>query len=158
MTGIQINGYYTKMNFIVFEYTLKPSRGKAFKVVFIVGKGYAVFEYFFRQLNNTLDLFYYRGDGMGDGGSGMIWFKKKRFKPLIEHLTQNGKNGVIITDGSNFSDFKAFKAWQHNSPYADKRKVFTFFSNRTTLYEFTPTKVLRNYLSNGVVKWEVKII
>lgn len=157
--NIQINGYVTTMNFVLYEMALKTKNGRQFKIVFIVGKGYAVFEYFFRQLDNSLDLFYYRGDGMGEGGSGMIWFKKIRFRPLIEKLTQYEKTGVIITDGSNHCDFKTLEAWRYRSPYAKlKGKEFTYHAYKRILYKFTPVKYLGKYNSDGVVKWEVKIV
>ncbi|MCK9330307.1 MAG: hypothetical protein M0Q94_10575 [Candidatus Cloacimonetes bacterium] len=45
-----------------------------------------------------ISVFFYRGDSDGEGGSGLKWFLKDKFKIIVEKMI-NG--GLIVTDGSN---------------------------------------------------------
>ena len=46
-----------------------------------------------------IDIFYYRGDSPGEGGSGIFMLGKKWLSRILEHFPE--KNGLIITDGNN---------------------------------------------------------
>ena len=53
-----------------------------------------------------IHVFFYRGDGPGEGGSGLYLMGKKWLAKVLEHFP--AKNGIIITDGSN-RESKFFK-------------------------------------------------
>ena len=46
-----------------------------------------------------IHVFFYRGDGPGEGGSGFYLMGRKWLARVLEHFPE--KNGLIITDGSN---------------------------------------------------------
>ena len=46
-----------------------------------------------------IHVFFYRGDGPGEGGSGIYLMGKKWLAKVLEHFPE--KDGLIITDGSN---------------------------------------------------------
>jgi hypothetical protein len=47
---------------------------------------------------NSISVFFYRGDSMCDGGSGIKWFGPELFNKVLDKLVDGG---LIITDGSN---------------------------------------------------------
>ena len=49
-----------------------------------------------------IHVFFYRGDGPGEGGSDFYLMGKKWLAKVFEHFPE--KNGLIITDGSNRED------------------------------------------------------
>lgn len=62
------------------------------------GRGYDVFRTQFKDKDAPLSVFFYRGDGVGEGGSGFYWLGNKRLKNVLEVLEEGG---LIATDGSN---------------------------------------------------------
>ncbi|HPS31256.1 MAG TPA: hypothetical protein PLZ43_13440 [bacterium] len=83
-----------------------------------------------REFGN-ISVFFYRGDSMGEGGSGQAWFRdrdtRKRFKQVIERIPSGG---LIITDGSNCSSKLPLRYFRQNSIYMkdppDKPEVAKF--------------------------------
>lgn len=52
----------------------------------------------FDRLNDPLGVFFYRGDSLGEGGSGILW----NDAPLMERVMRKlVDGGLIVTDGSN---------------------------------------------------------
>lgn len=52
----------------------------------------------FDRLNDPLGIFFYRGDSLGEGGSGILW----NDAPLMERVMRKLVNGgLLVTDGSN---------------------------------------------------------
>ena len=47
---------------------------------------------------NNISVFFYRGDSIGEGGSGQWWLGPKLFNFVLDKLLDGG---LIITDGSN---------------------------------------------------------
>lgn len=55
----------------------------------------------FVGLNDRLGVFFYRGDSLGEGGSGILW----NDAPLMERVLGKLVNGgLLVTDGSNPGD------------------------------------------------------
>jgi len=52
----------------------------------------------FRKYIDSIGVFFYRGDSLGDGGSGDLWLARVHLLELLDKL-RNG--GLIVTDGSN---------------------------------------------------------
>ena len=48
---------------------------------------------------NQIDVFFYRGDSAGEGGSGLFFFGDNIFPLLVEKFNPQG--ALIISDGSN---------------------------------------------------------
>ena len=48
---------------------------------------------------NQIDVFFYRSDSAGEGGSGLFFFGDNIFPLLVEKF--NSKGALIISDGSN---------------------------------------------------------
>ena len=48
---------------------------------------------------SNLDVFFYRLDSNGEGGSGIYFFSNQHFEKIVSRLSPNG--GFIISDGSN---------------------------------------------------------
>ena len=46
----------------------------------------------------SISIFFYRGDSIGEGGSGIMWFGPELFNKVLDKLVDGG---LIITDGSN---------------------------------------------------------
>lgn len=57
---------------------------------------------------DSLSVFYYRGDSMGEGGSGVWWFGPDLFPQLVDKLEDGG---FIITDGSNPDPNHLYTPW-----------------------------------------------
>lgn len=62
------------------------------------GRGYDTFRSILKNNKDQLSIFFYRGDGEGEGGSSFKWLHKDRLKNIFEVLEDGG---LIITDGSN---------------------------------------------------------
>ena len=62
------------------------------------GRGYDLFRVAFRIPNKMISVFFYRGDSIGEPGSGFYWLKKPVIKFVLKHLE---KNALMISDGSN---------------------------------------------------------
>jgi len=52
----------------------------------------------FRKNNNSIGIFFYRGDSLGEGGSGNLWMSRNHLSEICYKLIDGG---LIITDGSN---------------------------------------------------------
>ena len=52
----------------------------------------------FRKEIRSLGVFFYRGDSMGEGGSGNLWLNPKHLNNICDKLIDGG---LIVTDGSN---------------------------------------------------------
>ena len=46
---------------------------------------------------DSIAVFFLRGDSLGEGGSGQVWFQPKIFDLILEKLLDGG---YIVTDGS----------------------------------------------------------
>jgi hypothetical protein len=62
------------------------------------GRGYDVFRVAFRLPKRLISVFFYRGDGSGESGSGFYWLKKPTINFVLEQLEPNA---LLVTDGSN---------------------------------------------------------
>lgn len=54
----------------------------------------------FRSMIDSIGVFFYRGDSLGEGGSGNIWLGSEHMHDVIMKLCDGG---LIVTDGSNHS-------------------------------------------------------
>lgn len=68
-----------------------------FYVVQCNGAGEAFFKTFFVDAGQKLDVFYYRGDSMGFGGSGVFWLGENLLSAILQQLNNDGR---VTTDGS----------------------------------------------------------
>lgn len=109
-----------------FKYECKKEDNMLLSVNFIAGDALAAFYHFFISTNKKLDVFFYRNDGMGEGGSGITWFKKKLFRELLSALTSNNTEGMLVTDGSNYSDFPRLSIHSLNSTFNFKQYKVEF--------------------------------
>jgi len=73
-------------------------------------RGFA--EYTFDNEISELGVFFARGDSGngGDGGTGITWWDKKRFKAISDKLCDGG---LICTDGSNYGCKKTKEIWKN---------------------------------------------
>lgn len=60
------------------------------------------------KIQTDLAVFYYRGDSMGEGGSGQWWLGHELFNEVLSHLVDGG---LILTDGSNHHPYQADLPW-----------------------------------------------
>ena len=58
------------------------------------GYGFSAFEKEIEEVG----VFFYRGDSMGDGGSGNMWLKKERLDKMLDKMLDFG---LIVSDGSD---------------------------------------------------------
>jgi len=64
----------------------------------------------FDKLPDPLGVFFYRGDSLGEGGSGILW----NDMPLMERVLRKLVNGgLLVTDGSNPGDAKRQSVGRH---------------------------------------------
>ena len=88
----------------------------------------------FDGLNDPLGVFFYRGDSLGEGGSGILW----NDAPLLERVMGKLVNGgLLVTDGANpgEGDHRSFS--QH-APLLSARAVRTAKHAREKIgYSFT---------------------
>lgn len=75
----------------------------------------------FENLPKPLGVFFYRGDSLGEGGSGILWNDAPLFERMLEKLV-NG--GVLVTDGSNSGDAGKSHFGRHN-PILSTRQTRT---------------------------------
>lgn len=52
----------------------------------------------FRKYIDSIGVFFYRGDSLGEGGSGNLWLARDH---LLEILSKLRNGGLIVTDGTN---------------------------------------------------------
>ena len=66
----------------------------------------------FKKLNGSLAVFFYRGDSMGEGGSGDRWFSSRWFYDII---TKTTTEALLVTDGSQnlHGDSGLSEIWKH---------------------------------------------
>lgn len=69
---------------------------------------------------NNISVFFYRGDSIGEGGSGQWWLGPKLFNYLLDKLLDGG---LIITDGSNSDPMFRSVEW---SPLWENRNDFLY--------------------------------
>lgn len=91
------------------------------------------------QLDN-IAVFFYRRDGIGEGGSGQWWFSPDLFNLLLDKLLDGG---IIITDGSNYHPKHKNVPWdllwkiknmdrEHTFTY--KNRIFTYLGKGGQYY------------------------
>ncbi len=61
---------------------------------------------------DNISVFFYRGDSIGEGGSGQWWFGKNIFETLLDKMVEGG---IILTDGANFDMREEFVSWKNLS-------------------------------------------
>ncbi|MCZ8295573.1 MAG: hypothetical protein O9254_01475 [Rhodobacteraceae bacterium] len=75
----------------------------------------------FDSLTDPLGVFFYRGDSLGEGGSGILW----NDMPLMERVLHKLVNGgLLVTDGSNAGDATRYGVIQHR-PVMQGREMRT---------------------------------
>ncbi|HPZ44293.1 MAG TPA: hypothetical protein PL078_09865, partial [Bacillota bacterium] len=94
-----------------------------------------------------LSIFFYRGDSIGEGGSGQWWLGPKLFNYLLDKLLDGG---LIITDGSNPDPMYKTVAW---SPLWEYGNDFTY-RNR----HFKCLGKLDSSFRSSTYVWQVKMI
>lgn len=87
----------------------------------------------FEQIDK-ISVFFYRGDSLGEGGSGQMWMGPELFPRVVEKLTQRA---IIVTDGFNYAETDLINAvpWQpmlKNYPQ-DRNRDF-HYQDRQFLY------------------------
>ncbi len=89
------------------EYLHEPSNRRIF-LKFIRDYGRDAF----RKQNGNLSVFFYRGDSMGEGGSGDRWFSYRWFDDIMNKLTTES---LLVTDGSQNLDggYSLSEIWKH---------------------------------------------
>ena len=80
--------------------------GREIKIYRVIQDGLTMLLY--DPILSQIGIFFYRGDGSGDGGSGIGWLMTDKDKTEsyleynIHHVLQRlSENGLIVTDGSN---------------------------------------------------------
>ncbi len=58
---------------------------------------------------NNISVFFYRGDSIAGGGSGIYWLGKDLFPKVLSKLVDGG---LIVTDGSNPDENYKFHPWK----------------------------------------------
>ncbi len=82
--------------------------GRRFTVNMCKGRGYNAFRVAIRDRGKRLSVFYYRGDSMGEGGSGFYWLRKGAVARIV--LAQLDPCAVVVSDGSNaMSQFSRYR-------------------------------------------------
>ena len=92
--GIKKKYYQDMEPCIVTETYIHEQTGKS--IQYRLKRGFG--EYTFRNSENKFGVFYYRGDSLGEGGSGISWMAGKRLNIICDKLIDGG---LIVTDGSN---------------------------------------------------------
>lgn len=71
-----------------------------------------------------MGVFFYRGDSLGEGGSGDLWLDQKHLEEVCDKLVDGG---LIVTDGSNHREDHAIRPlWRYNHkkpPTDDPREL-----------------------------------
>jgi hypothetical protein len=75
----------------------------------------------FDSLTDPLGVFFYRGDSLGEGGSGILWNDMSLMERVLSKLV-NG--GLLVTDGSNPGESKGHSVGHHR-PVLHARKMRT---------------------------------
>jgi hypothetical protein len=94
---------------VLTETYLHVATGRKFNVHRRRGYGFSAL----RNEISSLDIFYYRGDSMGEGGSGNLWLADDHIEEVCAKLCDGG---LIITDGSQTSRRNKGKR-KKRSPY-----------------------------------------
>lgn len=87
------------------------------------------------QCIRKLAVFYYRGDSMGEGGSGQWWLGPALFDMVLEKLVDGG---LILTDGSNYHPRHSNAPWKelwennHGRRGVDKPSDFIYKNRQFT--------------------------
>ena len=99
LTGLTRKGKrpYTvqQMSYVVRSRTKESPQERT--IHFCRGLGFNALLSIFDQTDRTLDIFYYRGDSSGEGGSGFYWLDWR----LTSVLNRLDPDGFIFSDGSN---------------------------------------------------------
>lgn len=111
-----------------YSYTCQRNDNSSFIVHFVAGDGPAAFYQYFLGSNRKMDVFFYRKDGISGGGSGISWFKKKLFRELLSALTSDNREGMLVTDGSNYSDFPELSMHSVNSTFNYNQHIIEFLN------------------------------
>lgn len=109
-----------------YSYTCQRNDNSSFIVHFVAGDGPAAFYQYFLGSSRKMDVFFYRKDGMGGGGSGISWFKKKLFRMVLSALIWDDTQGLLVTDGSNYSDFPRLSIHSLNATFSFKQYKVEF--------------------------------
>lgn len=90
-----------------------------------------------------LGVFFYRGDSMGEGGSGVMWLQRTLIHEVLQHLDDGG---LYVTDGSQHHGmgwkqdegvaYEYENLWQHSNTPAERFQA-------DALSEFTDTQGIR---------------
>jgi len=97
---------------LVTERYLHKPTGRQITVRRRRGYGYSAFRT--EKDISPLGVFFYRGDSMGEGGSGNMWFKSDN---LIEICSMMADGGFIVTDGSGSGFRSVRKYWSYSGRY-----------------------------------------
>ena len=91
---------------------------KDISVNFCGGLGFNALRSIFDNTDRSLDVFFYRRDSSGEGGSGFYWLDW-RLKSVLQRLS---KGGLIYSDGSNAKVyFRPPKDGQVSAPFYYKK-------------------------------------
>jgi hypothetical protein len=64
----------------------------------------------FNNLQMSLGVFFYRGDSMGESGSGNLWLSRQCVQSIVKKLVSGG---LLVTDGSQHDKAKKYRElWQ----------------------------------------------
>jgi len=112
---------------VLTETYLHVATGRKFNVHRRRGYGFSAL----RNEIRSLDIFYYRGDSMGEGGSGNLWLADDHIEEVCAKLCDGG---LIITDGSQTSRRNKGKR-KKRSPYRNFAclKAVTYCRDESTL-------------------------
>jgi hypothetical protein len=91
---------------------------------------------------DKLSVFFYRGDSIGEGGSGQWWLGPNLFNFVLDKLLDDG---LIITDGSNPDPMFRMAEW---SPFWNEKKDF--------VYRGRNFKCLGQIAPGATYVWQVK--
>jgi hypothetical protein len=107
----------------VHRYTLRSVRDSyTIDVNLCAGHGFNVFRSIYDGLGLSLDIFFYRNDSTGEGGSGFYWLER-RLSSILARMSDGGR---IYSDGTNASDQFSPKGTE------DDREAFTFKKYKLT--------------------------
>lgn len=125
--------------------------------VLVAGKGVSVMRHFLPEIA----VFFYRGDSMGESGSGNLWLGNRLFPQLVARLQ---REAWVVTDGSNGSMSGALRRL---SRFLDARDLdpeqvlagLSAFTSRSAHFggpvRFTPVEVLGERYG-PTVAWRVQ--
>ena len=97
---------------LVTEKYLHRPTGRQITVRRRRGYGYSAFRT--EKGISPLGVFFYRGDSMGEGGSGNMWFKSENLAAICSMMSEGG---FIVTDGSGSGYRSVRKYWSYGGQY-----------------------------------------